>query len=116
MSFHLGLCVGTSEDDESACFSLGRRGRDVDCPALGEGGGGRNFKASLFWMRFCLLTQGIQLVTGVVFLLPQGRNGSHGQEAEAEEASLLGLDGCALGRPAGAEWCVPQQRHPKRHK
>lgn len=107
--------MGTSEDAESAWFSLGGRGGDVDCSALGEERVGMNLKASLFWMRFCLLHSG-HPVTSVVFLLPQRHNGSHRQEAEAEEASLLGLDGSALGRPVGTEWCVPQKRHRKKYK
>lgn len=113
--FHLGLPVATSEDGESAWFSLEGRGGDVAYPALDEDGVSMNFKASLFWMRFCLLHSG-NPVTSLVFLLSKGHNGSHSQKAEAEEASLLGLDDCALGRPVGIEWYVPQQRRQKKYE
>ena len=65
---HLGLPVVTSEDGESAWFSLEGKGGDVPCPALDVDGVGMNFKASVFWMRFCLLHSG-HPVTSVVFLL-----------------------------------------------
>lgn len=47
MLFCLGLCVGTSEDDEMLLPC--QQGGPVGCSALGENGVGGNLKASLLW-------------------------------------------------------------------
>lgn len=85
----------------------GVRVGDVGCSALGENTVGINLKASLFWDEVLfpsLRASGYKCC----FSPPQGHNDSHRQEAEAKEASLLGIDGCALGRPVGTKWYVPQ--------
>lgn len=74
-----------------------------------------NFKASLFWDEVLSLSLRASCYK-CCFSSPQGHNGGQCQEAEAEEASPLGFDGCALGRPVGTEWCVPQQRDERRNK
>lgn len=87
-------------------LSGGRVG-DVGCSALSENGVGMNLKASLFWDEVLFPSLWASSYK-CCFSPAQGHNDSHCQEAEAKEASLLGIDDCALGRPVDTKWCVPQ--------
>lgn len=62
----------------------------------------KNLRACLLW-DVVLFPSSFSIQLQVFFLLHQGHNGSYSKEAEAKEATLLGLGGCPLGRPVGTE-------------